>query len=131
MVGNAPGRTPPGPSGLQWPTESGANLRSARSLLAVVVWNLVGCACHGANCTTEGDVYSAHELHGRCCSGLVNRSLMFVPSDTYEGDDLPEGCGADAVPPDMMVCLACGDGFCGEGEHFCNCSEDCAAPDPM
>lgn len=84
----------------------------------------VGCDCHG-----EGEDYSAHVRSARCCSGLLSVSLDLIPMDDYAGSDAqyyPEGCGsARDVPPDMMVCIACGDGACGAAENFCNCPDDC------
>ena len=93
----------------------------------LIVAHLSGCG--GAlNCNPEGEIYSAHELNPSCCHGLTNVNLMFEPSDDYEGDDLPDGCGVGDAPPSIMICIACGDGTCGESEHHCNCPEDCAAP---
>jgi hypothetical protein len=97
--------------------------------LPVLVSIAVHFGCGSLNCTEEGASYSAHELHGHCCDGLVNYNLMVEPSDEYEGDDLPEGCGVSDVPESMMVCIACGDGVCGTAEHFCNCPQDCSAED--
>ena len=70
-------------------------------------------------------MYSAHDRQAHCCKALTNANQEFVPSDSYEGNDLPDGCGVAAIPPDIMVCIACGDGTCGTAENFCNCPEDC------
>ncbi|MDP2316594.1 MAG: hypothetical protein Q8P41_27115 [Pseudomonadota bacterium] len=101
---------------------------SARRCLALVVAVLapgLGAGCQTTACTTLGGEYSAHDRSAACCDDLTNYNLMVVPADTYEGDDLPEGCGVEAVPDDIMVCIECGDGVCGEAEHFCNCPDDC------
>lgn len=86
-------------------------------------------ACVG--CTEVGGEYFAKELHARCCAGLTNVNAFLVPDPlgTYPGDDLPAGCGDGGAPPDLMVCVACGDGVCGEAEHVCNCPEDCPPAD--
>jgi hypothetical protein len=44
--------------------------------LPVLVSIAVHFGCGSLNCTEEGASYSAHELHGHCCDGLVNYNLM-------------------------------------------------------
>ena len=98
------------------------------ALLLLVVAPHAGCK---TRCTEEGGIYTAHDRSAACCDGLVDINKVIVPDPegTYEGDDMPEGCGGDAyTPPDIMVCIACPDGVCGLGEHYCNCPDDCPRP---
>ena len=36
----------------------------------------------------------------------------------------PLANGTCITPLSILVCLRCGDGICGKGENFCNCSKD-------
>jgi hypothetical protein len=80
-------------------------------------------------CTQEGGEYFAKFLEEKCCDNLVPVSAMDVPMKDYPGDDYPPGCGAGDAPPDLMFCVACGDGVCGLKEQFCNCPADCPRPE--
>lgn len=102
-----------------------AGLAPRVALVVSLLTATLGAGCSTTPCTPLGGTYSAHDRGASCCDDLTNYNLMVEPSDSYEGDDLPEGCGVSGTPPDIMVCIECGDGVCGEGEHFCNCPEDC------
>jgi len=79
-------------------------------------------------CIPEGSKFFAKSKVEACCSGLVAVSAEDVPRSDYRQDDYPPGCGPKpATPPDLMICVACGDGVCGLEEHFCNCPADCAS----
>jgi hypothetical protein len=80
-----------------------------------------------AACVAAHEEYFAKELNVGCCDGLQGISREDGVSETYTGDDYPEGCGPSGAPPDLMVCLPCGDGRCEEEENFCNCAADCDA----
>lgn len=83
-------------------------------------------AAQASACTGEGGKLFAKSKEERCCAGLVRVSAEDIPRSDYAQDDYPRGCGPrPATPPDLMYCLACGDGVCGLGEHFCNCPADC------
>ena len=70
-------------------------------------------------CTAEGQGFESFTPDGMCCEGLTA-----VPAATpTEG-----GCASPRCP--CYVCVACGDGVCGEGENECNCAEDCSLVDP-
>jgi len=86
----------------------------------------IGAGCEGlpGTCLTVGEAYDARNP-GRCCGQLSSVNVMYVPSDEPI-DALAEGCGIGDAPPAIMVCVDCGDGSCGEAEHFCNCPEDCS-----
>lgn len=92
-------------------------------------------SAHGARpCVTEGEEFLV-KSEMACSEGLVGVSARDVPRDDYTQDDYPRGCGPkDGVPPDVHVCVACGDGECGRAEQFCNCPADCefgeAGPTP-
>ena len=82
----------------------------------------------GCRCVEEGGRYSHHQRgnYSFCCPGLSAHQDDIMPSEGYMGDDYPEGCGMDPESsPNLLVCLACGDGECTGEEDFCNCSEDC------
>ena len=86
----------------------------------------VAAAASASACTGEGGKLFAKSKEERCCAGLVRVSAEDIPRSDYVQDDYPRGCGPrPATPPDLMYCLACGDGVCGLGEHFCNCPADC------
>lgn len=59
---------------------------------------------------------------------IVNRSgkSYFAPNKT-----LPEFESFRNNAPNYVSVSVCGDGVCGEGENFGNCSEDCKGPDPL
>jgi hypothetical protein len=76
----------------------------------------------------EGCVPAGGEIEGKvicalCCDGLVEREPMVETTQVFDG--YPEGCGPGPAPPSILVCVACGDGVCGEGENRCVCPEDC------
>lgn len=76
-------------------------------------------------CVEEGDWYFVRYID-TCCEGLAGVSAEDIPRDDYTQDDYPPGCGPEAgTPPDVFLCVACGDGVCGVAEHFCNCATDC------
>jgi hypothetical protein len=80
------------------------------------------------SCVGAHEEYFAKELDVGCCDGLVAISREDGVNEDYPGSDYPEGCGPTGAPPDLMVCLPCGDGSCGEEENFCNCAADCPPP---
>ncbi len=55
----------------------------------------------------------------QCCSGL-----------TQITGDKPDTTGQCMRAEGAIVCTKCGDGVCGLGENYCNCSQDCKAPQP-
>lgn len=98
-------------------------MRAPRAIVPFLLLLTVATGCQD-ECVPEGGIYSGHDRGAHCCSGLVSYNIV-VPSDDYEGTDLPEGCGVGEAGADMLVCIACGDGMCGTAENFCNCPEDC------
>jgi hypothetical protein len=103
-----------------------------RRCLQVLLMVTVSCASCGPRCVGLGDEYFAKEDGAECCDGLraVSREDGIWKGTTpYPGTDYPPGCGPTGAPPDLMVCLACGDGACGDDENYCNCPDDCAAPE--
>jgi hypothetical protein len=101
--------------------------------MLVLLFSLVGVSCDGI-----GTCVGAHEEFGKemgshtCCEGLVPISRedgIWKGTEPYPGTDYPEGCGPTGDGPDAVVCLPCGDGTCGDEENYCNCPEDCAAPE--
>jgi hypothetical protein len=85
--------------------------------------NGTSCAedCKPAGCLGEGESFNAtgkkpEELK-ECCEGLVKINKIH-----YEPSAIPE-CKFPKC--ECYVCTRCGDGICGKGENFCNCSEDC------
>ncbi|MDP2309210.1 MAG: hypothetical protein Q8P18_24515 [Pseudomonadota bacterium] len=81
---------------------------------------------HVRECIQEGEEFLVKDLTASCCSGLVGVSAEDIPRDDYTQDDYPPGSGPEAgTPPDLFVCIECGDGVCGLAEHFCNCAADC------
>jgi hypothetical protein len=76
-----------------------------------------GCA-EGAACKAEGEGYDVKALiEGPCCEGLT-------AANTSEGPDADGACQVNDLNP-AKVCIACGDGACGEAENVCNCPDDC------
>jgi hypothetical protein len=49
-----------------------------------------------------------------CCVGLVEAPCM----EMIDGDCIEADCG--------HICIECGNGECGLGENYCNCSQDCS-----
>lgn len=75
-------------------------------------------------CIADGGDIEGKVICAVCCSGQDAREPMVETTDSYDG--YPEGCGPGAGPPDILVCVTCGDGVCGAGENKCVCPEDCA-----
>lgn len=77
------------------------------------------CLNHGGLyevCVGEGAEYDARFPCVLCCEELAGVSAYF-PAD--DGLTCTEGV------PSAKVCTRCGDGACGVGENWCNCSADC------
>ena len=68
-----------------------------------------------SNCISEGKL-GQHALNLPCCEGLIKIDKPRFWSET------DEFCYPHAG---AYTCISCGDGFCGLGESFCNCPEDC------
>lgn len=80
------------------------------------------------DCIGEGQRFSAKEGM-TCCHGLIRAEVSQpVQSEDVRGAGQLEACEPDA-PPDIKVCVACGNGICGPGENPCNCPADCAPAD--
>ncbi len=75
-------------------------------------------------CATEGESQCGPMGCRECCDGLVSRSVTnpYINKQTGEVFCLEEMT--------IYVCVNCGDGFCGEGENWCICPEDCKKPNP-
>jgi hypothetical protein len=77
------------------------------------------------DCIPEGENIGRKVICSLCCKGFSPHEIQIVTEDktTYEG--YAEGCGSSGAPPDIQVCVACGNGVCGPGENLCICPEDC------
>lgn len=76
------------------------------------------------DCVQEGDLIAAKMPCTICCPGLQRSGIYELTQELYDG--FPEGCGPSSLPPDMFVCILCGDGKCeGSMENRCNCPADC------
>ncbi len=67
-------------------------------------------------CANEGDMITEANMRP-CCSGLI--SVPFIQPDTSNQ------CFNMSF---NSICTRCGNGQCGTGENFCNCSNDCPRP---
>lgn len=77
----------------------------------------VGYKCV-VNCIPEGGIFFPGGTE-TCCEGLVA-----VPECEVIGEgDNP--CTPSCLCKESLVCIACGDGICGDGENVCTCAEDC------
>jgi hypothetical protein len=71
-----------------------------------------------ATCAAEGDGYDLKAgIEGPCCEGLTAANTTDAPDDAGV-------CQVEDLNP-AKVCIACGDGACGEAENRCNCASDC------
>lgn len=75
-------------------------------------------------CIAEGEELYTKSIEDHCCSGLVAVATD-QPSDEYWSESYPPGCGPGPTPPDVKLCVSCGDDSCGVAENFCNCPADC------
>ena len=74
-------------------------------------------------CTPGGGEYEGKVICALCCDGLTATEPMVETTEIYDG--YPAGCGPGPEPVSFLVCVACGDGVCGEGENRCVCPADC------
>ena len=75
-------------------------------------------------CIDQGQEIEGKVICGICCPGMTAAEPMVETEEQIDG--YPEGCGPSETPPSLLVCIACGDGLCREGENRCNCPEDCS-----
>jgi len=66
-------------------------------------------------CTPEGGTGSPNEIN--CCEGLEGYTNYEIDSNG--------SCVQVVEHGKHVVCIDCGNGFCGSGENYCNCPEDC------
>ena len=105
-----------------------------RRLLAIVSWVLAATilSCQppapALPCKAEGETLTWRVEGLQCCDGLTAVDAWLAPSDSYEGNDLPEGCGVNDKIMGLLLCIDCGDGMCSDSESFCTCPEDCDRP---
>jgi hypothetical protein len=92
-------------------------------LLRTLSFLLVAASCDAASsaaCRAEGEGYDVKVMEeGPCCDGLS-------AANTSEGVDSAGECQVEELNP-AKVCIACGDGDCGDAENACNCPADCAS----
>ncbi len=69
-------------------------------------------------CVQEGKV-GFNMQEDFCCSGLEKIYTIYDPSNNCFPTD-----------NDSFVCTKCGNGECGLGENYCNCSKDCLPSPP-
>lgn len=77
-------------------------------------------------CGQPGEEREAKVICGLCCPGLTMVSQAIETTAAFS--TFPEGCGPGPAPFSLLVCVACGDGVCGDGENPCRCPEDCPTP---
>ena len=124
-----------GPDGDFWPdgdddehgdnqcTSMGGYCATSCMIGYVAAESLFGCidsiCCLSFTCVEEGQIGSDNE----CCHGLslIANSRPEDPFNSASGC-LGEGDGT------VGICTNCGNGVCGLGENFCNCSDDCPRP---
>ena len=75
------------------------------------------------DCRPAGELIEGKVICGFCCEGSEMVEPMAETDQVYDG--YPEGCGPGETTPSLLICVACGDGECGEGENRCRCPEDC------
>ena len=100
-------------------------------LRRVLILSLLLSCAEDLGCVEAYDEYGKEIGPHVCCEGLkaVSREDgIWTGTKPYTGTDYPEGCGP-VGPVDAIVCLPCGDGTCGDEENYCNCPDDCAAPE--
>ncbi|MBW1809525.1 MAG: dockerin type I repeat-containing protein [Deltaproteobacteria bacterium] len=73
-------------------------------------------------CRTAGEHFQDFEGTEFCCEGLTKADDC-VPS---VHNNVP-GCACVDCP--CFVCVECGDNFCGAGENYCTCPDDCPVPE--
>jgi len=74
-------------------------------------------------CRAEGSQISGKVPCSFCCTGLQASQIYTLTDAVVDG--YPKGCGPSSTPPDLMVCIRCGDGTCGAAENRCSCPADC------
>ena len=81
----------------------------------LVALPLLSCGS-SSSCVAEGQAVGGKLLDAptKCCAGLVA---------VAESTPMDGGCAQ--APPDVILCIRCGDGQCGLGENHCNCPSDC------
>lgn len=73
----------------------------------------------GGYAVTPSGIEAWNKNPQKCCAGLDTISTVNRP---YNGAcQLTAGYSG-------FICTRCGDGFCNNGENFCNCQKDCAMP---
>ena len=79
-------------------------------------------------CIGQGEIYDARFAGGVCCEGLAMLHIA-VPSEgeTSPPNGVPAGCRLESLSG--VLCSACGNESCDDGENWCNCPDDCARPD--
>ena len=69
-------------------------------------------------CYGEGKGFNTFEVpNASCCHGLIQIKAISI----HNGECV-------RLPCPCYICTMCGDGFCGEGENWCNCEQDCPEP---
>jgi hypothetical protein len=107
--------------------------RTLSAALATMVMFIVACGgaarddtIDDASCVSSHLEYFAKELNAARREGLKGISREDGINLNYPGDEYPEGCGPTGAPPDLLVCLPCGNGVCDPEENRCNCGADCS-----
>lgn len=73
-------------------------------------------------CIGEGETIGGKIICALCCDGLTQVWDAHVTTDTDPA--YPDGC-VEEGPPDLLICVPCGNGICDASENRCNCPDDC------